>query len=65
MAHDRDRAKSQVMRVSVSLPPKHHEALTKIALQKKVSLAWVVRDAVERYLASDSPLFSNGVARRL
>jgi predicted transcriptional regulator len=46
-----------VTRVSVSLPVEHHEAMSRLADQKKVSLAWVIRDAVEKYLAADTPLF--------
>ena len=39
------------VRASISFPPDIHEVLTELARQKKVSLAWVVRDAVERYVA--------------
>ncbi len=44
-------------RMSITLPAEHHEALARMAEQRKVSLAWIVRDAVERYLASETPLF--------
>lgn len=40
-----------VVRASITFPLDLYEALEKIALQKKVSLAWVVRDASERYVA--------------
>jgi hypothetical protein len=43
-----------VVRASITFPPDLYEALEKIALQKKVSLAWVVRDASERYAAEES-----------
>jgi hypothetical protein len=43
-----------VVRASITFPSDLHEALEKIALQKKVSLAWVVRDASERYVAEES-----------
>jgi Ribbon-helix-helix protein, copG family len=39
------------VRASISFPPDLYEALEAIAKQKKVSLAWVVRDAAERYVA--------------
>ena len=39
------------VRASISFPPDVYEALEELAKRKKVSLAWVVRDAVERYLA--------------
>lgn len=39
------------VRASISFPPDLYETLEKIAKQKKVSLAWVVRDASERYVA--------------
>lgn len=39
------------MRASISFPPDIYEILGQLARQKKVSLAWVVRDAVEHYIA--------------
>ena len=39
------------VRASISFPSDHYETLDEIAKQKKVSLAWVVRDAVEKYIA--------------
>ena len=39
------------LRASVSFPPELYRILEEIAKQKKVSLAWVVRDAAERYVA--------------
>lgn len=45
------------VRASVSFPPELYRTLEGIAKQKKVSLAWVVRDAAERYVAEKWPLF--------
>ena len=39
------------VRASISFPPDLYETLEQVAKQKKVSLAWVVRDAAERYVA--------------
>ena len=39
------------VRASISFPPDLYETLKEIANEKKVSLAWVVRDASERYVA--------------
>jgi metal-responsive CopG/Arc/MetJ family transcriptional regulator len=39
------------VRASISFPPDLYETLEVIAKQKKVSLAWVVRDAAEKYVA--------------
>jgi metal-responsive CopG/Arc/MetJ family transcriptional regulator len=39
------------VRASISFPPALYETLEEIAKQKKVSLAWVVRDAAEKYVA--------------
>ena len=44
------------VRASISFPPDLYETLEEIAREKKVSLAWVVRDAVERYVAEKEPL---------
>lgn len=42
------------VRASISFPPDLYETLEEIAKQKKVSLAWVVRDAAERYVADQA-----------
>jgi metal-responsive CopG/Arc/MetJ family transcriptional regulator len=39
------------VRASITFPHDLYESLEQIAQQKKVSLAWVVRDASERYVA--------------
>jgi len=40
------------IRASISFPPALYETLEDIAKEKKVSLAWVVRDAAEKYVAN-------------
>ena len=45
------------VRSTISFPFKLHEALEEIAKEKKVSLAWVVREASEKYIADKRPLF--------
>ncbi|WP_154717073.1 ribbon-helix-helix domain-containing protein [Sterolibacterium denitrificans] len=47
-----------IVRVSVSLPRGLHTELEQIAREKKVSLAWVIRDAAEKYVADQWPLFA-------
>ena len=42
------------VRASISFPPDLYQTLDEIAKRKKVSLAWVVRDAGERYAAVES-----------
>jgi metal-responsive CopG/Arc/MetJ family transcriptional regulator len=44
------------VRASITFPPDLYETLEEIARQKKVSLAWVVRDASEQYVADQGPL---------
>ena len=39
------------VRASISFPPALYETLERLAKAKKVSLAWVVRDAAEKYIA--------------
>ena len=41
---------------SVSFPVEIYRTAELIAEQKKVSIAWVVRDAVEKYIADQWPL---------
>lgn len=45
------------VRATISFPPAVYETLEVIAKEKKVSLAWVVRDAAEKYIAAKWPLF--------
>jgi hypothetical protein len=45
------------VRASISFPPDIYQTLEDIARQKKVSLAWVVREAAEEYIAGKWPLF--------
>ena len=42
-------------RASVTFPPKLYRTLETLAKEKKVSIAWVVREAAERYVADQSP----------
>jgi hypothetical protein len=46
------------VRASVSFPPQLYRTLEEIAKQKKVSLAWVVREAAEKYVEGEWPLFA-------
>lgn len=52
-----DARKSKTARTSVSLPAEHYAELEQIAVQNRVSVAWVIRDAVDRYLTTRNPLF--------
>lgn len=49
------------IRASISFPPEVHETLEVIAKEKKVSLAWVVREAAEHYIAEKWPLFRHPI----
>lgn len=51
-------------RASVSFPPDLYQSLEQIARHKKVSMAWVVRDAAERYVADQWPLLAERKAER-
>jgi len=46
--------KKKAVRASISFPSDLYETVEEIAKQKKVSLAWVIRDAAERYVKSES-----------
>lgn len=46
------KTKNEIIRITVSVPTEHHEQLERLAEQSKVSVAWVVRDAIEKYLGS-------------
>ena len=45
------------VRATISFPPDMYGTLERIARDKKVSLAWVVRDAVDTYFEEKWPLF--------
>lgn len=45
-------------RASVSFPPELYATLERIAKEKKVSVAWVVREAAEKYVGDQWPLFT-------
>jgi predicted DNA-binding protein len=48
--------KSRPARTSATLPPEVYNTLQDIAKQRKVSVAWVIRDAAEKYIAEQWPL---------
>ena len=52
-----------VHRLSVSLTPECHAELFEVANKNKVSVAWVVREAIERLLQDEQPLFHVGQSR--
>ena len=52
--------KPRATRVTASIPPDICQTLQSIAKQKKVSLAWVIRDAAEKYVADQWPLLHVG-----
>ena len=45
------------VRASISFPPKVYETPEIIASEKKVSLAWVVREEAEKYIEDKWPRF--------
>jgi predicted DNA-binding protein len=50
--------KPRATRTTASLPPDIYQTLRDIAAHKKVSMAWVIRDAAEKYIADQWPLLS-------
>jgi hypothetical protein len=53
-------ANERTIRASISFPEEQYQVLERIAAENKVSLAWVVRDAIDGYLKSKWPLLSPG-----
>jgi metal-responsive CopG/Arc/MetJ family transcriptional regulator len=56
--HKRVKGPPATTRASVSFPAELYGELERIAEAKKVSVAWVVRDATEKYIADQWPLFA-------
>lgn len=54
---------TSALRASVSFSRDVYRTLEMIAKEKKVSMAWVVRDAAEKYIADRWPLFPKGEPR--
>ena len=50
--------KPKTVRASIGFPSEVYRALEDIAKEKKVSVAWIVRDATEQYVARRWPLLS-------
>ena len=55
---------SSTVRATISFPSEIYATLEEIAKQKKVSLAWVVREATEKYVADQFPLFGSSLLRQ-
>ena len=45
-------------RVSVTFPPELYSILVDLAKRRKVSVAWIVRDAADKYVAAQPPSFN-------
>jgi predicted DNA-binding protein len=50
------KAENVAVRASISFPREVYDTLEIIAKEKKVSLAWVVREAAEKYIGDKWPL---------
>ena len=46
-------------RLSITLTQKQHREIKRVAKRKRVSRAWVVRDAVDQYLEARAALLSS------
>ena len=47
-------------RLSVSLTAEQHRELNEMARKNRVSVAWVIREAIDRLLKDDMPLLHVG-----
>jgi predicted transcriptional regulator len=51
-------------RTTVTLSRNDHELLANLAEKRRVSLAWMIREAVRTYLDQQTPLFSRNKEER-
>lgn len=51
----------KTLRASIGFPTALYVALEGLAKEKKVSVAWIVRDAVEQYVANRWPLLGGAL----
>lgn len=49
----------RTVRASISFPEQQYDVLERIAAENRVSLAWVVRDAIDCYLKTKWPLLTS------
>jgi metal-responsive CopG/Arc/MetJ family transcriptional regulator len=63
MSKDDSKSERNGTRITVTIPPDHYELVCRMAKLKKVSNAWVIRDAVEKYIEADAPLFARKETR--
>ncbi|MBQ6109218.1 MAG: CopG family transcriptional regulator [Thermoguttaceae bacterium] len=47
---------NKYVRTSTSIPWDHYRQLEKLAERYKVSIAWIIRDAIEKYLEKGTSL---------
>ena len=60
----REKAKNlRQPRASITFPPKLYRTLENLAKEKKVSLAWVVREAAEKYVTEETQSNKAGEVR--
>jgi predicted DNA-binding protein len=45
-------------RASITFPPEVYKTIEDLAKRKKVSIAWIVREAVAKYVADQWPLLA-------
>lgn len=50
-------------RITVTVPPDHYAQVCRMAKSMKVSNTWIIRDAVEKYIQADTPLFAGREVR--
>ena len=59
-ANPKTKREPKTARASVSFPAELYATLERLAEQKKVSVAWIVREAAERYVGEQWPLLEHG-----
>lgn len=52
------RGAGKSVRTSVTLPREVYDTLAQLAKSKRVTVAWVIRDAAEKYVGQEWPLFA-------
>jgi metal-responsive CopG/Arc/MetJ family transcriptional regulator len=50
--------KEKNRRLTISIPEGHYKAVERLAARRRVSLSWVVREAIRELVENDSPLLN-------
>ena len=58
--YNTERGSNSKTRLSVSIPKEEYKELQELSRRMRVSLAWIVRDAIRQYIKTDAKKIRDG-----